>query len=202
MCKLIRWLLVGVVVFLLSGCIGVSATRFSKSNIQNYSQRFEKYVGDMHALPTVDIHVYPFNSKSKTMMVLPIPIYESERTSKGDTFSFIVSIISKQTGQTLLPQDFVYVSSTSKEFTPISMTGPYDCRSQKARPLAVQPPLQSLPLSEGQCYSMLVTFAAPVPDPSELFHFIPGTLLLQNGKSSLPSIRFSESTRGNTVAIP
>ena len=195
-------LLTVVLAVLLSGCVGFSKTRFSQSEMESAPQRYEKYVGEMYVLQSVDLHVAPANSKSKTVMVFPIPFYESERKPGRQTFSFFVSIISRQAGQMLVPQDFAYISSSGDRFEPASMVGPYDCRSQQPRPAAVRAPLQSFPLAEGQCYTMLVEFEAPEPDPGESFRFSPGALQSELEKTALPIVRFSESTRGSTVAIP
>jgi hypothetical protein len=198
---MIRWLTFALAV-LLTGCVGFSKTRFSQSQVQGVPQRYEKYVGEMHVLQSVDLHVEPGNSKSKTMMVFPIPLYETERKSASPTFSFFVSIISKQPGQALAPQEFAYVSPAGEHFAPASMVGPYDCRSQQPRPAAVRAPLNSFPLAIGRCYTMLVQFEASTPDPSEIFRFSLGSLHSEQGEITLPVINFSGSSRGNTVAVP
>jgi hypothetical protein len=186
----------------LAGCVGFSTTRFSQSQVEGAPQRYEKYVGVMHVLPSVDLRVEPANSQSKTLMVFPIPLYESERKSVKNTFLIFVSIISKQSGQTLAPQDFAYISPAGARYEPVSMIGPYDCASSQPRPAAVRAPLQPFYLSESRCYTMLVEFEAPVPDPIESFSFAPGSLQSAQGKAALPTVRFTESTRGNTVAVP
>ncbi|WP_132649733.1 hypothetical protein [Rubrivivax gelatinosus] len=198
---MIRWLTIALAV-LLTGCVGFSKTRFSQSQVQGVPQRYEKYVGEMYVLQSVDLHVAPSNSKSKTMMVFPVPLYEGERKSVSPTFSFFVSIISKQPGQELAPQEFAYLSPAGEHFAPTSMVGPYDCRSQQPRPAAVRAPLNSFPLVVGRCYTMLVEFEASAPDPSESFRFSLGSLQSGQGGVALPVVKFSESSRGNTLAVP
>lgn len=194
--------LIVVLLFFLSGCIGFSKTRFSEAQVDGASQRYEKYVGVMHILPTVDLHVEPMNSQSKTLMVFPVPLYESERKAIENTFSIFVSIISKQPEQILAPQDFAYTSLAGARYEPVSMIGPFDCASAQPRPTSTRAPLPPFALAVGHCYTMLVLFEAPLPDPVESFSFSPGTLLSAQGDATLPIVKFAKSTRRNTVAVP
>lgn len=198
---MIRLLPITLAVFL-AGCVGFSSTRFSEGHVEGAAKRYEKYVGDMHVLSNVDLNVGPLNGKSKTTMVFPVPFYEGERQSAGSTFSFFISIISKQPGQVLTAQAFAYLSPTGERFAPVSMVGPYDCGSQQPRPAAVRAPLPAFPLTVGRCHKMLVEFEAPTPDPSERFGFSLGALQSAQGAVPVPVVNFSESTRRNTVAVP
>lgn len=196
-----RWLVVMIAAFLV-GCVGVSSLRISQPTIEGVSQKFVKHVGTMHELPMIDLHVEPLNRKSKTLMVFPIPLYEGERVAADERFFVFVSVVSKQAGQALVPQDFAYISPAGGVYRPSSMTGPFKCNSSEPRPAPVRAPLQPLGLSVGECYTMIVEFAARAPDPSERFGFAAGSLAAEGSKTALPVVLFAETTRVDTVVLP
>jgi len=198
---MIRLLPITLAVFL-AGCVGFSSTRLSEGQVEGAAKRYEKYVGDMHVLPSLDVHVEPLNAKANTTMVFPVPLYEGERASAGSRLLFFVSIMSKQPGQVLTPQAFAYLSPTGERFAPVSLVGPEDCGSRQPRSAAVRAPLPAFPLTVGRCHKMLVEFEAPTPDPSERFGFSLGALQSAQGAVTLPVVYFSQSTRRNTVAVP
>ncbi len=199
---LMKCWIAGIIAIALSGCIGVSKTRYSESEVEGTTKRFEKYVGDMHVLPSVDLRIEPLNGKSTAMMVFPIPTYESERELPSSRFSAFVSVVSKRAELTIAPQSFVYLSPSGAQFEPASMVGPYECRSAQPRPAPNPSPLPTVVLVQGQCQTMLVTYETHAPDPAQRFRFILGAF--QSGKEAigLPIFQFAESTRRESVAIP
>lgn len=199
---MVRWLSTITMAVLLTGCVGFSKTRLSEPHVDGVPTRSERYVGDMHVLPSVDFHVEPMNAKSKTVMVFPIPLYEGESQLANPTFLFFVSIISKRPGQVLAPQEFAYFTPAGERMAPTTMVGPEECGSRQPRPAAVRAPFSPIPLVVGRCYTMLVTFEAAPPDPSERFRFSVGSLQSDQGAIALPVVSFSESTRGGTVVLP
>jgi len=196
-----RWV-AGILAIAISGCVGVSKTRYSESDVEGTTKRFEKYVGEMHVLPSVDLQVAPLNGKSTTLMVFPIPIYESEQEPPADRFSVFVYIVSKRAGLTIAPQGFVYLSPSGAAFEPVSMIGPFECRSSQPRPAPKNSPLPAVVLVQGQCQTMLVTYKTQAPDPAQRFRFVLGALQSGQEEIELPIFQFAESTRRESVMIP
>ena len=188
---------------LLTGCLGFSSIKSSKPVEFAAPIRFEKYVGDMFVLDKVDLHVAPLNSKSKTLMVFPLPGFlESERDPGVATFTIGVAIIAKQDGLTVYPQEIVYISPDQKRYLPTEIVGPFACRSQQPRPPAMRAPLLPVSLTFQACQFMWLEFEAKAPDPSDIFYISTGSLQSSGQRTEMPIIKFSESDRAETIVIP
>lgn len=195
-----RWLTM-VLIVALTGCVGFSRERLSRADEDGRPTRFQTYAGRMQMFEGVEMAISTSNSTRKTWMIFPVPWYSPESPVAGSV-SVWISIIARKDGLSFSPQDLVYTSPEGESFTPASLVGPFSCKTNQPHPPAAPAPLSPFPLPLSQCYTMVVRFDAPQSDPAQTFHLVPGALLVDGQKTTLPKIRFSEDRRGQTFGIP
>src|SRR5450631_3233509 len=79
---------------IVGGCAGISSVRENKANVigGHVEVREQRYVGEMFVLDGIDIRVEPLNRKSKNLLIFPVPMFESESTTKYANFSVSVAV--------------------------------------------------------------------------------------------------------------
>ena len=198
--KDMRRLCIFLLAVLCSGCVNISATRYSHGYVmeENKVVKLDPFEEQGYELEDFYINIRSLNDRRNTLTVFPFSGYYGESKGSSKEYALVFKIEPKQGNILVDPGRIVLQTANGEIATPIKIAEPRECDSEyiNGNLDSISPPFISLNVNQTVCFWVVYDFAGP--DPSNEFLLDVGGVSSGGKEIKIPRFVFRKNLKHET----